>query len=129
MIGGALAVGAGFSLLATLWTEAGDDLQTPLMWVMVIGAVLVGLMTVTELLSSHPTTNAATSFHHMTRGRFAREWWSGQALLIVIPILTGVLVLTGQPAAIGALGAVSALVGVFLADDAFVRAGQSAPLS
>ena len=129
MVGGALAVGAGASILATVDAEMAEDLHEPFLWVMLIGAGIVGLMTATEALSTHPTTNAENAFHHMTKGQYAREWWVGQLLIVAIPLLASALALTGSPIIVGALGAVAAMVGVFLADDAFVRAGQSAPLS
>jgi hypothetical protein len=60
--------------------------------------------------------------HHMIRGKYAPQWWLGQLLLVVVPI---VALMTG----VEALGGASAMAGVFLADDAFVKAGQSVPLS
>ena len=86
-------------------------------------------MTITELMSSHPTTNAAAGFHHMTRGEFATEWWRGQFLAVLVPIIAGGLVLGGGTALTGVAGGLAAMAGVFLADDAFVKAGQSVPLS
>ena len=65
----------------------------------------------------------------MTRGEFAVEWWRGQFLLIVVPLVAAVLVLSGGNLLTGAVGGLSAMIGVFLADDAFVKAGQSVPLS
>jgi len=98
-------------------------------WVMLIGSAIVGLVTVIELMSTHPTANARAGFHHMTRGEFATEWWRGQLLAVVVPILAASLILTGASALTGVAGALAAMAGVFLADDAFVKAGQSVPLS
>jgi hypothetical protein len=119
MIGGALAVGGGATLLAGLMTGVPIEAAT---WVMLAGAVLVGLMSMTELLGSHTTTNAEAAMHHMIRGEFATQWWLGQFLLVVVPI---VAIATG----FDAMGGIGAMAGVFLADDAFVKAGQSVPLS
>ena len=60
--------------------------------------------------------------HHMTRGKFAPEWWLGHALAVVVPIIALVV-------GFDAIGGLVAIVGVFLADNAFVKAGQSVPLS
>ncbi len=129
MIGGALAVGGGISLIAALSMSVLVTSITPFAWVMLIGAAMVGSMSLTELFASHSTTNAAAAMHHMTKGEYAREWWLGQFLVVVVPISAAALVLSGASAAVGALGGVAAMAGVFLADDAFVKAGQSVPLS
>jgi Fe-S-cluster-containing dehydrogenase component len=129
MIGGALAVGAGASLLAALVFESLDEAVVPFAWVMIVGSVVVGAMTLSEFLTPHPTTNARVAFDHMTKGAFSRQWWRGQFLLIALPILAGALIVAGGDALVGAAGGVAAMFGVFLADDAFVKAGQSVPLS
>ena len=129
MIGGALAVGGGASLIAAL---AMDELTASIpafAWVMLIGAGLVGLMSLIELFGSHSTTNAVAAFYHMTKGEYAPEWWRGQFLVVVAPIVAAVLVLSGGTVLTGAAGGLAAMAGVFLADDAFVKAGQSVPLS
>jgi hypothetical protein len=125
MIGGSMAVGGGASLVVGREinvTQAGA-------WVMLAGAVVVAVVTLLELRASHKTANAEAAFHHMTRGEFATRWWRGQFLLVVAPIVAAVLVLSGGTALTGAIGGLSAMAGLFLADDAFVKAGQSVPLS
>ncbi len=68
--------------------------------------------------------------HHMTRGVFSRQWWfGGQLLGVVVPIAFGVGTLSGSPQWVAAAGGVAAAAGIYLADDAFVKAGQSVPLS
>lgn len=129
MIGGGLAVGGGVSLIAAYGLGSGDDLAAPFAAVMVTGSIIVGLMTLSELTSSHPTTNASAAYHHMTSGEFAQEWWWGQVLVVPIPIVAGLVVLVVAAPVIGVVGALAAMAGVFLADDAFVKAGQSVPLS
>ncbi len=47
-------------------------------------------------------------------------------MAVAIPLLSIPL---GTTAPVLVFGALSAMVGVFLADDAFVKAGQSVPLS
>ena len=68
--------------------------------------------------------------HHMTRGHFAREWWiGGQLIGVVVPIALGSIMLAGGATWIGAVGGLAASAGIWFADDAFVKAGQSVPLS
>ena len=129
MIGGALAVGGGASLMVALLYQTRGNAVPVFSWVMLIGSVVVGLVALAELMGSHPTTNARAGFHHMTRGAFATEWWRGQLLAVVVPILAAILVLNGGSSITGIAGALAAMAGVFLADDAFIKAGQSVPLS
>jgi hypothetical protein len=129
MIASALAVGGGASLIPAVVSDSLDDAVVPFSVVMVVGALIVGLMTLTELMGSHPTTNAGAAFHHMTKGEFSGQWWRGQFLLVPVPILAGLLVVAGGTVITGVAGGIAAMVGVFLADDAFVKAGQSVPLS
>ena len=129
MIGGSFAVGAGASLVAALAMEDLADAVPAFAWVMLVGSAIIALMSISELLGSHPTNNARAAFHHMTRGEFAVEWWRGQLLVVIVPVVAAALVLSGGTVLTGALGGVAAMVGVFLADDAFVKAGQSVPLS
>ena len=65
----------------------------------------------------------------MTRGVYAQEWWlGGQVLGVLLPIAFGVIALGGATT-VGAVGGLSAMAGIWFADDAFVKAGQSVPLS
>jgi hypothetical protein len=129
MIGGALAVGGGVSLMVALAYQTRGSAIPAFSWVMLIGSAVIGLVTLAELMGSHPTTNARAGFHHMTKGEFATEWWRGQLLAVVVPMLAAILILTGGSALTGVAGALAAMAGIFLADDAFVKAGQSVPLS
>jgi hypothetical protein len=65
----------------------------------------------------------------MTKGVYASRYRAGLVLGIAIPVATGIAVIFGAPVLVGAIGGVSALVGVWLLDDAFVQAGQSVPLT
>jgi len=129
MIGASLAVGGGASLVVALAYQTRDNAVPTFSWVMLIGSAMVGVVTLIELMGSHPTTNGRAGFHHMTRGEFAAEWWRGQLLVIVVPIVTAILLLNGGTLLTGTAGALAAMAGVFWADDAFVKAGQSVPLS
>jgi len=129
MIGGALVVGGGASLLAAV---AYDDLAPSaeaLAWVMLFGSAVIGLTALGDLFGSHPTTNAEAAIHHMTKGAFAVEWWLGQTLAVVVPFVAAAVVIAGGTVQIGAIAGLAAMAGVFLADNAFVKAGQSVPLS
>jgi Fe-S-cluster-containing dehydrogenase component/formate-dependent nitrite reductase membrane component NrfD len=130
MVAGGFAAGGGAALVAALFFDVGDKAETAFAWTMVGGAIALGLIALAELTSRHPTRNIADAMHHMTSGRFAREWWlGGQVLGVVVPIVLGVIVITGGPLWLGGLGGLGAMAGIWFADDAFVKAGQAVPLS
>jgi formate hydrogenlyase subunit 6/NADH:ubiquinone oxidoreductase subunit I len=132
MLAGALVVGGGASLIAAgLFGPEGMGAESidAFAGTMLIGAAAVGALAIVELASKHPTRNAEEGFHHLTRGAFSAEWWSGLALSAVVPVVLGIAVLAGVTVWFGALGGVAGMVGIWLVDDAFVKAGQSVPLS
>ncbi len=130
MLAGAFAAGGGFGLLAGLVFDLGETAERAFAWSMIGGAAALGLIAMAELTSRHPTRNIAEAVHHMTRGEFAREWWAGGQLLgVAVPIALGAVFLGGAELWVGALGGVGAMAGIWFADDAFVKAGQSVPLS
>ena len=48
---------------------------------------------------------------------------------MIVPIAFGVGTLNGSPQWVAGLGGLAAAAGIYFADDAFVKAGQSVPLS
>ena len=144
MIAGALAAGgAGAVLFSTViygYTEPPPEVSLEntfspdgfeaFVWTMIAGAIALGLISLAELVSRHPTRNIEAAMHHMTKGRFAREWWvGGQLIGVVVPIALGILgVVMGQDL-IAILGSLGAMSGIWFADDALVKAGQAVPLS
>jgi formate-dependent nitrite reductase membrane component NrfD len=130
MIAGAFAAGGGIGLYVSLFVDIGETTERAFAWAMVGGAAVLGLFAFGEIVTKHPTRNITDAVHHMTRGAFAREWWlGGQLLGVLIPIVLGGLYLAGAEPWVGALGGVAAAAGIWFADDAFVKAGQSVPLS
>ena len=132
MLAGALAVGGGAGLLAVPVFELGMSSQRTFAWALVGGTAVLAVIGAVDLVSRHPTRNHAAAMHHLTRGANAREWWlGGQVVGVVAPLVLGVVFLagTGVPLWVAELGGLAALVGIWFADDAFVRAGQSVPLS
>ncbi len=144
MVGGAIVVGGGVSLIASLFTTidvaatstatlaASSELLPGVKafaWCLVGGGLILGVLAALDIIARHPTRNIAEAVHHMTRGRFAIEWWAGVLLATLLPAGLGLGVLNGSPTWAGALAGVAAMAGVWLVDDAFVKAGQSVPLS
>lgn len=132
MLAGAFAAGGGAGLVAAAVTDVGETTETAFAWSMVGGAAALGLIALVELTSRHPTRNIAEGIHHMTRGRYAFEWWvGGQLLGVVVPVVLGAALIagSGQTTVLGVAGGLAVAAGIWFADDAFVRAGQSVPLS
>ena len=130
MIAGALAAGGGVALIAALVFEVGETAERAFGWTLVIGAAVLGLFALAELTTPHPTRNIEAAMHHMTRGRFAREWWiGGQLIGVVTPVILGAIMISSGATWIGAVGGLAAAAGIWFADNAFVKAGQSVPLS
>jgi formate-dependent nitrite reductase membrane component NrfD len=145
MIAAAFTVGGGVSLIASLVSTTGSSsgigvAEAPLTaasvptgtfafaLTMVLGALGLGL--IAALDGKEPDDpGAALAHHHMTKGVYASRYRTGLVLGIAIPVATGIAVIFGAPVLVGAIGGVSALVGVWLLDDAFVQAGQSVPLT
>jgi hypothetical protein len=99
------------------------------MFLSAIGAL--ALLVATELWSNGSRSVELATLE-MTRGRYAGQFWFGGVLNgLVVPALLLVLSLAVDspgpwPAA---LAGVAALFGLFAYEDAYVRAGQSVPLS
>ncbi len=142
MVAAAFAVGGGISLLASLVsvTRAASVSSAVLVsqtlpvgtaaftWTMLIGAVGLGTVAALEARAKHGA-DAAAAFHHMTQGAFAFEYRVGLVFSVLSPAAAAIAVLLGTPPVIGAAGGIVAMVGVWMVDDAFVKAGQSVPLT
>jgi hypothetical protein len=67
----------------------------------------------------------------MTRGRYATRFWLGVLVGLVIPgVLLSIALSIDEPGPWpAAIAGATALVGLFSYEDAYIRAGQSVPLS
>ena len=83
-------------------------------------------------LASHGSRHVELAVETMTHGRYARQFWVGGVLVgMVVPAALAILALatdTASPALLASAG-IAAVAGLFAYEDAFVRAGQSVPLS
>jgi Fe-S-cluster-containing dehydrogenase component/formate-dependent nitrite reductase membrane component NrfD len=132
MLAGAFAVGGGAGLLVAAFIDLGRTVERTFGWSMVGGCAMLGVIALAEVSGRHPTRNIAAAVYHMTKGRYAVEWWlGGQLLGVAIPIALGAAYLAGTwgGSVASPVGGAAALIGIWFADDAYVRAGQSVPLS
>jgi formate-dependent nitrite reductase membrane component NrfD len=99
------------------------------------GLVALAMLTAIELwwkrLWSTGSRNAELATAEMTRGRHAARFWGGGIVVgIVAPaLLLAVAVGVDSGAALPAVAGLLIVSGLFWFEDAFVRAGQSVPLS
>ena len=84
-------------------------------------------------LWSHPSRSVELAVLEMTKGAYATRFWLGGVFCgLVIPLLANSIALAtdgNTSIALTAVAGASALVGLFCYEDAYVRAGQSVPLS
>ena len=130
MLAGAFAAGGGAMVVIAALSGAEQSLVRAGAWTMTGGAVALGLIALVEIGSRHPTRNIEMAMHHMTKGAFSRQWWlGGQLVGVIVPVSFGSGYLSGSPLWVAVLGGLAAMAGIWFADDAFVKAGQSVPLS
>jgi len=126
----ARAVTAG----AAAWAIADMFVEVPapdaVYWALIGGAVAVLALSWMETVS-HGTRHVELAVHNLVKGDNSPLFWGGIALGAVVPIIFAVFALWADDGgvALGVIAGLAALFGMFLSETAFVRAGQSVPLS
>ncbi len=123
-----VAGGAAYSLLDVLM-EIPEPRAIRIAFLAAIGglALLIG----TELWSKG-SRHVELATLEMTRGRYASQFWFGGVLNgLIVPAVLLILVLSSDTTSPWptALAGIASLFGMFAYEDAYVRAGQSVPLS
>lgn len=125
----ALVAGAGALGAVALVVDAPAAVRDALAWTLLIaGPVALALIAV-DTFGAHPTRQAQRAARNLWRDRFAARFWAGTALATVLPAVCAVVFLLAGGTWLLAVGGAGALVGLWLYEDAWVRAGQSVPLS
>lgn len=125
----ALLAGAGALTVAALFFDAPADVEDALGWSLGLAAVLSGAIAVYDAYGRHPTRQATQAAKNLRRELYATPFRLGVGLSAIVPAIAAAAFLAGAPAGVLAAGGVLALVGLWLYEDAWVRAGQSVPLS
>jgi len=99
-------------------------------WALLGGVAAVAVLTWMET-ASHGSRHVELAVHSMVKGDHASFFWTGVAVGLAAP--AALLIIdraadVGSPA-LAAVAGVLALIGMFFSETAFVRAGQSVPLS
>jgi len=138
LIVAALAAGSATLLLASLVWPIGApaagryvfhpaDTLGPLM---ALSLIANGVLLTIELGSRHPVRDVAKAANLITRGGYRTRFWTGVVLAgTIAPILLVMADLALTMPALSQLAAAPALVGLWLWEDLWVKAGQAIPLS
>lgn len=125
----AVLAGAGALGIAALFADAPADVERALGWALALSAAASLAIVVLDTWGKHPTGQAERAAVNLRRDLYAARFWTGLALgLIVAGALAVAFLALGGGALLAAAGVLS-LVGLWLYEDAWVRAGQSVPLS
>jgi formate-dependent nitrite reductase membrane component NrfD len=125
----AVLAGAGALGVAAAFVDAPDEMARTLGWALLLGAAMSAAIGALDVFGRHQTGQAERAARNLWRDRFAGRFWSGAALGALAPAALAAVYLVSGAVAPLAIGGVLALVGLWLYEDAWVRAGQSVPLS
>jgi Fe-S-cluster-containing dehydrogenase component/formate-dependent nitrite reductase membrane component NrfD len=124
----AVTAGAAALTLGAGAFDVADDLRDLVLWCL-FGGALGQLALVAVEVTSHGTVHVEMATRAMTHGPYRTRFWSGVAGGMVAPAVLAAASIAADGLVPAALGAVLALGGLYATEDAFVRAGQSVPLS
>jgi len=124
----AVVAGGSAYLVLDLFIDVPELKAIRITTLAALGAL--SLLIATEVVS-HGSRTVELATLEMTKGAYARRFWLGGVVAgLIAPIVLIALALNGSASqGLGAIAAICALVGLFAYEDAFVRAGQSVPLS
>lgn len=113
----ALLAGAAALLPFAHWLAPGSI--GAFEWLLAGSALAHVVMVAGEITLTHPTAHAKLATWELKRGRFARWFWPGAALVLVAALAP----------VIGVVAVPLALIGLLLHEHAYVQAGQAVPLA
>ena len=125
------AVVAGSALLLILSTAI--DLQeggiTRLQLALVLSVAIFLALALGDLIYPHPTPHATRAVQNMSRGKYRSYYWTGIFLAGVVPLVLTTMALADSPDWTYIAASISALIGLFAYEHAYIQAGQSVPQS
>jgi Fe-S-cluster-containing dehydrogenase component/formate-dependent nitrite reductase membrane component NrfD len=125
----AVLAGAGALGIAALFGSHPSDLDTVLGWALLLSAAAGGALIAVDAFGHHPTRQAERAARNLRRDLYALRFWTGWILAGAVPAALGAAFLVAGGTGLLAAAGAAALVGLWLYEDAWVRAGQSVPLS
>ena len=127
----ALIAGAGSLGIVALFVHAPAGDMHALGWTLTLGVGASAVIIVLDHFGlRHLTRQAEIASRNLWRDRFAKRFWLGGVVTgVLLPTCLGVTYLAAGGGLVLALAGLFALVGLWFYEDAWVRAGQSVPLS
>jgi formate-dependent nitrite reductase membrane component NrfD len=126
----ALIAGAASLGVIALFLSAPAVSTRALGWTLALGAAGSATIIALDLAGRHPSGQAERAALNLWRDLYAKRFWLGGILLgLVLPGLLAAAFLATGAIGLLAAGGVAALTGLWFYEDAWVRAGQSVPLS
>ncbi len=126
----ARAVTAGAAAYAILDLVMDIPSHRAVWWSLLGGVSAIAFLSWVEL-QSHGSRHVEMAVHDMTKGA-QRQWFRGGVVVgMLLPGALAILALAADVSTpiVAALAGIAALAGMFLSETAFIRAGQSVPLS
>jgi formate-dependent nitrite reductase membrane component NrfD len=122
----AIMAGAAMLLVAGALLGTSAEALHVLAWTFGLSLLVNSLVTVGgEFGTPHASQVAAAAAHLITRGQYARWYWSGVLGGLVVPL--GLVMVGAGSAAVLALAGVLSIAGLFAYEWAFVMAPQQVP--
>jgi Fe-S-cluster-containing dehydrogenase component/formate-dependent nitrite reductase membrane component NrfD len=127
----ALAAGASALGIAALAVPGPPALEQALGWALLLALATAALLIALDVFwTKHPTRQAERAALNLRRDLYAKRFWlGGVALGLALPVTLVTAFLAAGGTALLAAAGLAALAGQWIYEDAWVRAGQSVPLS
>ena len=127
----AVTAGAATWLIADIFVEVPAP---DAVFVALIGGTCAVLALSWMETVSHGSRHVELAVHEMVRGKHGSLFWGGLILGALVPLILSIIAIvagadSSAALGLGVLSGLLALIGMFLSETAFVRAGQSVPLS
>jgi Fe-S-cluster-containing dehydrogenase component/formate-dependent nitrite reductase membrane component NrfD len=124
----ATVAGAGAGLILAAVLDVPGELHTALRWMLVAGLSALAFAVGTEHLTKG-TVHVETAKRAMSHGPYRTGFLIGLGGGVGLAAVLALAALAAGSAALGLLAGLVAIAGLWPYEDAFVRAGQSVPLS
>jgi Fe-S-cluster-containing dehydrogenase component/formate-dependent nitrite reductase membrane component NrfD len=98
--------------------------------ILLAGIVVMFVIVLAELYTPHANKDVSAAARYLTSGpRASYFWWGYVGVGVIVSVVLLVAALIGAPGGLAIVAALTALTGLWLYEDAWVRAGQSVAMS
>ncbi|MHB8657654.1 MAG: 4Fe-4S dicluster domain-containing protein [Solirubrobacteraceae bacterium] len=126
----AIVAGAGSLGILALVIDGPEMLRRTLAWALVLGVAASAAIVLLDTFGRHTTRQAERAARNLWKDLYASRFWSSLVIGALLPAALGsAYLIAGSATGLLAGAGLLALVGLWLYEDAWVRAGQSVPLS